>query len=128
MLNRKFRLYITPEQRRQFMRVFKQEFNNREFLTFLKKFRGSMIFRGKNSLSYKLFDAIMIRFKKAFRYSKKSKKKSKKRRRIDLHAAFRKAISNLIPILGISNVKRGRKVEAVPVLLKLRKRIVLINK
>jgi len=75
MLNRKFKLYISPEQRRQFMRVFKQEFNNREFLTFLKKFRGSMIFRGKNSLSYKLFDAIRIRFKKAFRYSKKLKLK-----------------------------------------------------
>ena len=64
MLSKKFRLYITPEQRRQFMRVFKQELNNREFLTFLQKFRGSMIFRGKNSLSYKLFDAIRIRFKK----------------------------------------------------------------
>jgi len=112
------------------MRVFKQEFNNREFLTFLKKFRGSMIFRGKNSLSYKLFDAIRIRFKKAFRYSKKTKIKikRKKRRKFNFHAAFRKAISNLIPILGTSNVKRGRKVETVPVLLKLRKRIVLINK
>jgi len=108
------------------MRVFKQEFNNREFLTFLQKFRGSMIFRGKNSLSYKLFDAIRIRFKKAFRYNKK--KNRKKLKKVNFEATFRKAISNLIPILGISNVRRGRKVETVPVLLKLRKKIVLINK
>jgi len=41
---------------------------------------------------------------------------------------LRAAISNLIPILGTSNVRRGRRVQIVPVLLKLRKRIVLINK
>lgn len=87
-----------------------------------------MIFRGKNFLFYKLFDVIMICFKKVFCYSKKSKKKSKKRRRIDLYVVFRKVILNLIFILGIFNVKRGRKVEVVFVLLKFRKRIVLINK
>jgi len=37
-------------------------------------------------------------------------------------------ISNLIPVLGTSNVRRGRKVQTVPALLKFRKRVVLINK
>lgn len=128
MLSKKFRLYVTPAQRKEFLRVFKQEFNRREFLTFVRKFRGSMIFRGKNSLSYKLFDSIRIRFKKAFRIDKNKPQYKKKRRKIVFYAAFKRAISNLIPILGISNVKRGRKVETIPVLLKLRKKIVLINK
>lgn len=78
MLSKKFRLYVTPAQRKEFLRVFKQEFNRREFLTFVRKFRGSMIFRGKNSLSYKLFDSIRIRFKKAFRIDKNKPQYKKK--------------------------------------------------
>jgi ribosomal protein S7 len=117
MLNKKFRLYITPAQRKQFMQDYKQEFNDREFLTFLKKFRGSMVFRGKSSFSYKLYDRINLIFKK-----------SSLKKKVNPEAVFRYAISNLIPVVGISNIKRGRKVETVPVLLKLRKRIVLINK
>jgi len=99
------------------MQDYKQEFNDREFLTFLKKFRGSMVFRGKSSFSYKLYDRINLIFKK-----------SSLKKKVNPEAVFRYAISNLIPVVGISNIKRGRKVETVPVLLKLRKRIVLINK
>lgn len=43
MLDRRFKKYITVEQRKKFMRVFKQKFNNKEYLLFLRKFRGSMI-------------------------------------------------------------------------------------
>lgn len=101
------------------MRVFKQKFNNKEYLFFLRKFRGSMISKGKGSLSYKLYDSIRIYFKKILKGNKLN---------LDPDRVFKLAISNLIPILGIANVKRGRRIETVPVLLKLRKRIVLLNK
>ena len=53
-----------------------------------------------------------------------------KKRNINLDSdkVFKSAISNLIPVLSTANVRRGRRVETVPVLLKLRKRIVLMNK
>jgi len=117
MLSKKFRKYITPVQRRKFLQLFTQKFNNQEYLIFLKKFRGSMISRGKRSFSYKLFDGIRIYFKKIL-----------KEQNLDFNLILRKSISNLIPILGVSNVRRGRKVQTVPALLKFRKRVVLINK
>jgi hypothetical protein len=123
MLSRKFRKYITPAQRRKFMRLFKQKFSNQEYLLFLKKFRGSMLSKGRSSFSYKLFDKIRMFFKKVLKYHAKETKQY-----VDFDSVLRVAISNLIPILGTSNVRRGRRVQTVPVLLKLRKRIVLINK
>jgi len=119
MLDRKFKKYITFEQRKRFMQVFKQKFNNKEYLLFLRKFRGSMIFKGNRSRSYKLYDYIKIYFKKILK---------KKYRHIDPDYVFKAAISNLIPVLSTANVRRGRRIETVPVLLKLRKRIVLMNK
>ena len=64
MLDKRFRKYITFEQRKKFLRVFKQKFNNKEYVLFLRKFRGSMFSKGKRSLSYKLYDYIRIYFKK----------------------------------------------------------------
>src|ERR1700754_2386804 len=119
MLDRRFRKYITFEQRKKFMQVFKQGFNNKEYLLFLRKFRGSMLSKGRRSFSYKLYDRIRIYFKKMLKedYS-----------HLDPDKVIKFAISNLIPVLGTANVRRGRRVETVPVLLKLRKRIVLMNK
>jgi len=127
MLSKGFRKYITPEQRRKFLQNFKEKFNNQEYLIFLKKFRGSMISKGKRSFSYKLFDKLRIYFKKVIRIlNEKQKKKNK--RKLEYHSFLKGGISNLIPVLGTSNVRRGRKVQTVPALLKFRKRVVLINK
>ena len=101
------------------MHVFKQKFSNKEYVLFLKKFRGSMLSKGNRSLSYKLYDSIKIYFKKMLK---------KRNIRLDHDQVFKSAISNLIPVLGTANVRRGRRIETVPVLLKLRKRIVLMNK
>jgi hypothetical protein len=46
----------------------------------------------------------------------------------DTEIAFKQAVFNLIPILGTSNIKKGRKVQILPVLLKSKRRVVLINK
>jgi hypothetical protein len=46
----------------------------------------------------------------------------------DIEKAFQYAIFSLIPIIGTSNIKKGRRVQVVPVLLKYKRRIVLINK
>jgi len=100
------------------MRVFKQKFSNKEYLIFLRKFRGSMLSKGRRSLSYKFFDHIRVYFKRILRENRK----------LDPDQVFKLAISNLIPVLGTANVRRGRRIETVPVLLKLRKRIVLMNK
>lgn len=43
MLDKRLKLYITEEQRKKFMRVFNQQFSRKEYLLFLRKFRGSMI-------------------------------------------------------------------------------------
>jgi len=120
MLDKRFQNYISSQQRRQFLQLFKQKFNNKEYLLFLRKFRGSMISKGNRSISYKLYDSIRMFLKKAF--------KGKTEKYVDIDGVFKFAISNLIPVLGVSNVKRGRKIVTIPILLKLRKRIVLMNK
>ena len=112
MLDKRFKKYITFEQRRKFMQVFKQKFSNKEYILFLRKFRGSMLSKGNRSLSYKLYDYIRIYFKKVLKKNNKN---------LDPDKVFRLAISNLIPVLGTANVRRGRRIETVPVLLKLRK-------
>jgi len=43
MLDRRFKKYITLEQRNKLTQAFKGKFNNKEYLLFLRKFRGSMI-------------------------------------------------------------------------------------
>src|SRR6201995_3459331 len=118
MLNQRFKKYITFEQRKKLMQAFKQSFNNKEYLLFLRKFRGSMISKGNRSRSYRLYDYIKIYFKKIL----------KEYKHLDFDNIFKLAILNLIPVLGTANVRRGRRIETVPVLLKLRKRIVLMNK
>lgn len=117
-LNNKLREFTTPSQRRRDLEVYEQKFNEQEYLSFLRKFRGSLIFRGKSSLSYKLFDRIQIILRKEI-----SKKRGE-----DPEVGLEIALFNLIPIIGMSNVRRGRKIQTVPVFLKPRKRIVLINK
>jgi ribosomal protein S7 len=119
MLDKRFKKYITVEQRRKFMQVFKQKFSNKEYVLFLRKFRGSMLSKGNRSLSYKLYDYIKVYFKNMLK---------KRNINLDSDKVFKSAISNLIPVLSTANVRRGRRVETVPVLLKLRKRIVLMNK
>ncbi len=123
MLSKGFRKYITPEQRRKFLQIFNENFNNQEYIIFLKKFRGSMISKGRRSVSYKLFDKLRIYFKKVLKILNKKTKKN-----LEFDMFLRKAIFNLIPVLGTSNVRRGWKVQTVPSLLKFRKRVVLINK
>jgi ribosomal protein S7 len=117
MLIKKLRAFSTPKQKKQDIEAFRQEFDNEDFVTFLRKFRGSLIFRGKSSLSYKLLDRIRIRFKKVISIKDE-----------DPEDGLEKAINMLVPVIGTSNVRRGRKVQTVPSFLKLRKRIVLINK
>ena len=117
MLIKKLRAFSTPKQRKQDIEAFKQEFNEEDFITFLRKFRGSLIFRGKSSLSYKLLDCIRMRLKKAISI-----------RDEDPEDGLKAAIKRLVPVIGMSNVRRGRKVQTVPSFVKLRKRIVLINK
>lgn len=51
-----------------------------------------------------------------------------KKKNQSVHLVFKRAIYNLIPVLSVSNIKRGKKVQVVPVLLKQHRRIVLINK
>jgi hypothetical protein len=58
MLNKEFRQFTSKEEVEQFKAIFRQEFSDEHFLMFLRKFRGSMIYRGKSSLSYKYFDKI----------------------------------------------------------------------
>jgi len=123
MLSKGFRKYITPEQRRKFLQIFNENFNNQEYIIFLKKFRGSMISKGRRSVSYKLFDKLRIYFKRVLKILNKKTKKN-----LEFDMFLRKAIFNLIPVLGTSNVRRGWKVQTVPSLLKFRKRVVLINK
>jgi ribosomal protein S7 len=46
----------------------------------------------------------------------------------DIQLAFQTAIFNLIPVLSVSNIKRGKRIQVLPVLLKPQRRMVLINK
>jgi len=76
MLSKGFRKYVTQEQRRKFLQYFQENFNNQEYIIFLKKFRGSMISKGRRSVSYKLFDKLRIYLKKVLKIlNKKTKKK-----------------------------------------------------
>lgn len=84
-----------------------------ECSNYLRKFRGTLIFRGKSSLSYRWFDKIRLYYKNYFF--------------IDVDFPIRKSILQIMPVVGISNIKKGRRVQKVPILLKQQKRYALIN-
>jgi ribosomal protein S7 len=119
MLSKEFVKYRTEAHVEQYKEPFRQEFSDKYYLLFVRKFRGSMISRGKSSLSYKFFDRIWILLKKFMREQEHPQ---------DTEKAFRHAIFNLIPILSTSNIKKGKRVQVLPVMLKHKRRIVLINK
>jgi hypothetical protein len=58
MLSKEFIKYRTNEHIEQYKEPFKQEFTDKQYLIFVRKFRGSMISKGKSSLSYKFLDKI----------------------------------------------------------------------
>jgi ribosomal protein S7 len=87
--------------------------NNTEYYEFLSKFRGSLIFRGKSSLSFKLLDKIFLFYKKKFG--------------IETDYLFKRAITNLMPYIGFRNVRLGKKTHYVPLLLKKHRRFKLLN-
>jgi hypothetical protein len=58
MLSKEFIRYRTKEHIEQYKEPFRQEFSNNDYLLFVRRFRGSLVFRGKSSLSYKFFDRI----------------------------------------------------------------------
>jgi len=103
MLSNRLRKYITFEQRKKFIQVFKEEFTDKEYLIFLRKFRGSMLSKGRSSLSYKFYDYIRIYFKKIL--------KREEFRHLDVDKVIKSAISNLIPVLGTANLKRVEKLK-----------------
>jgi ribosomal protein S7 len=87
--------------------------NDTEYYEFLSKFRGSLIFRGKSSLSYKLLDKIFFFYKETFG--------------IETDYLFRKAITNLMPFIGYRDIRLGKKTHHVPLLLKKHRRFKLLN-
>jgi len=86
--------------------------NDKEYYEFLSKFRGSLIFRGKSSLSYKLLDKIFFSYKETFG--------------IETDYLFKKAVINLMPFIGHRSVKLGKKIHYVPMLLKKHRRFKLL--
>jgi hypothetical protein len=46
---------------------------------------------------------------------------------IDVDFPIRKSILQIMPVVGISNIKKGRKIQKVPMLLKQNKKYALIN-
>ena len=89
-------------------------FSGKEYTEFLSRFRGSLIFRGKSSFSYKWMDKIFLKFKKTFG--------------INTDFLFKKALRNLVPFVGYKKVKMGKKVYPLPILLHKKKRhMLLIN-
>lgn len=85
----------------------------KEFSFFIRNFRGLMIYRGKVSISYKFLNFILYFFKENF-WEKKN-------------LALKEAIKNLLPFVGMSKIRRGRKVYVVPVKLKEYRRYVIMN-
>jgi len=89
-------------------------FNDDDLVKFISKFRGSLLFKGKSSLSYKLLDKILYFLKK--KYKKNS------------IFVFKKSVLNLLPLIGIRNIKVGKKVLTLPFPLKNYRRFMLVNK
>jgi len=89
-------------------------FNENDLVKFISKFRGSLLFKGRSSLSYKLLDKILYFLKK--KYKKNS------------IFVFKKSVLNLLPLVGIRNIKVGKKVLTLPFPLKNYRRFMLVNK
>ena len=100
-------------KRNEINKKVKEGLSSEEFMMFLQKFRGSLIFRGKGSLSYKYLTKIILAYKSVFAKN--------------FEILIKKTVRNLLPVLGLSKIKKGYKVQLVPILLKPNKRYVLMN-
>jgi len=78
----------------------------------LNKFYGTLIFRGRRSYAIKLFDIILFNFKKQLK--------------TDPFIELRKAIDNLIPILGLTHKRIGKVYHAIPKLALGNRRFVIM--
>jgi len=85
---------------------------DREFYVFLKKFIGSLIFKGNKVKAINMFDEIMFRMKRKFR----------KDPIIILYSIFKK----LVPIFSIAYKRIGNRYQPVPKLAGKNVRIVLM--
>ena len=83
-----------------------------EFYQFLKKFRGSLIFRGNSCRSYKLFDEILFIIKRRLSIN-------------PLYVLFN-VYKRLMPIFDVSYKRMGNRYQAIPKLSTLNRRIVLV--
>jgi ribosomal protein S7 len=75
-------------------------FKDSEYDVFYNKFYGSLIFRGRKSYAFRMFDNILFNFKNQLK--------------VDPYIELRKAIENLIPILGITKKRIGKVYHSVP--------------
>lgn len=72
---------------------------NREFISFLNRFKCSLISKGKKSIAFKMFNKILLNFKQRFGTSPI----------VELH----KAINNILPLLSVSYRKKLGKNKGV---------------
>jgi len=86
-------------------------FDNREYMEFLSRLQGCLVFKGKRALSYKWMDKIFYKFKRTFG--------------IDTDFLFKRTLRNITPFIGYRKVKMGKKVNPLPILLRRSKRHVL---
>jgi len=75
-------------------------FKDSEYDVFYNKFYGSLIFRGRKSYAFRMFDNILFNFKNQLK--------------VDPYIELRKAIENLIPILGLTKKRIGKVYHSVP--------------
>jgi ribosomal protein S7 len=85
---------------------------NHEFIFFLNKFYGSLIFRGKKSLALNFFDNLIFSFKKKFRR--------------DPFLLLHKALNNILPLLSSTQKKMGKSYQAVPTIAVGNRRFVIM--
>jgi|SRR4051812_12147643 len=83
-----------------------------QFEFFLTKFCGSLISRGRKNYAIKLFDKILLDFKRHFRR--------------DPFIDLRKSIDNLIPVLASTQKKIGKIYHSVPKLAFGNRRFVIM--
>ena len=86
---------------------------DKEFFIFLKKFVGSLIFKGNKSRAIKMFDEILYGLKCKFNEDPI----------VIFHAVFRK----LIPIFSIAYKRVGNRYQPVPKIANKNVRAVLMN-
>jgi len=86
--------------------------NELEMAIFLQKFNGVFIFNGKKSLSKKYFDQILQKFKEIFNN--------------DPLISLKDSIDNLVPLLGCSFKKVGKRVDVIPSAIYGNRRFVLM--